>query len=92
LLIPCKFDDALRLLASLTPRKRGPSSESSLGVGPFIEEHLFGLITEFVDTVNDLHARYPVIEKKRNIIAIGEMIKLAPNHVNAAIPQVCLAI
>lgn len=85
----CKFNDALHLLASLTPRKRNSSSKSPFGVGPFIEEHLFGLITEFVDTVNDLHAKYPVVEKKRNIIAIGEMIKLARDHVNAAIPQVC---
>jgi serine/threonine-protein kinase ATR len=32
------------------------------------------------------------MEKKRNIIAIGEMIKLARGHVNVAIPQVCLTL
>lgn len=50
-----------------------------------------GLITEFSDTVNDVRIRYSNMEKKRNIIAIGEMIKLARGHVNVAIPQVCLA-
>lgn len=51
-----------------------------------------GLITEFSDTVNDVRIRYSIMEKKRNIIAIGEMIKLARGHVNIAIPQVCFAI
>lgn len=66
-------------------------SKSSNIVGPFIEEHLLGLITDFVDTVNDTRARNPVSEKKRNIMAIGQMIKLARAHINTALPQVSQA-
>ncbi|OKL62432.1 hypothetical protein UA08_02676 [Talaromyces atroroseus] len=87
-----KFDGALRLLAKLIPTKRSSGTSNSNkypDVGLFIEEHLLGLITEFSDTVNDVRIRYSVIEKKRNIIAIGEMIKLARGHVNVAIPQIC---
>lgn len=66
------------------------STKSHPEIGLFIEEHLLGLITEFSDAVNDVRIRYSNMEKKRNIIAIGEMIKLARGHVNVAIPQACL--
>ncbi|GAM33244.1 ATR checkpoint kinase [Talaromyces pinophilus] len=87
-----KFDGALRLLAKLISSKHSSgtsNSKSQREVGLFIEEHLLGLITEFSDTVNDVRIRYSNMEKKRNIIAIGEMIKLARGHVNVAIPQIC---
>lgn len=28
------------------------------------------------------------MEKKRNIVAIGEMVKIAKGHINSALPQV----
>jgi serine/threonine-protein kinase ATR len=57
-------------------------------IGYFIEEHILGIITEFAHAVNDFQIRQPLVEKKRNITAIGEMVRVAPGHVSSAIPQV----
>lgn len=53
-----------------------------------MEEHVLGIITQFAYAVNDFQIRQPLVEKKRNINAIGEMIKIAPRHVSSALPQV----
>ena len=46
------------------------------------------MITQFSHAVNDFQIRQPLIEKKRNIAAIGEMIKVARGHISSALPQV----
>ncbi|PGG96942.1 serine/threonine-protein kinase ATR [Blastomyces parvus] len=87
-----KYHKALKLLASLTPRKPEHGSDSPRGkelVANFIEEHVLGIITEFAHVVNDFQIRQPIIEKKRNIIAIGEMVKIAKGNITIALPQIC---
>lgn len=59
-------------------------------IGYFIEEHILGIITEFAHAINDFQIRQPLVEKRRNIIAIGEMVKVAKGHVGSAIPQVSI--
>lgn len=74
------------------PRKSAPGPATSKHpnvLGNFIEEHILGIITEFADAINDAQVRLPIMEKKRNILAIGEMIKIARGHINSALPQVC---
>jgi serine/threonine-protein kinase ATR len=91
-LISFKFHRALDLLASFVPRKsaQGPTNLKGLDIlGNFIEEHILGIITEFANTINDFQVRQPIIEKRRGIIAIGEMIKIAHGHIGSALPQVC---
>ncbi|KAK2760373.1 serine/threonine-protein kinase M1 [Arachnomyces sp. PD_36] len=83
-----KFHQAFRILSSLTPRRPGLSKKTDL-VANFIEEHVLGIITQFAHTVNDFQIRQPMVEKKRNIMAIGEMIKLAKGHIRSALPQIC---
>lgn len=53
-----------------------------------MEEHVLGIITQFAHAVNDFQVRQPLSEKKRYILAIGEMIKIARGHVSSALPQV----
>ena len=84
-----KFHQALHLLARLVPRKSTSSSRKSNLLGSFIEEHVLGIITQFAHAVNDFQIRQSLIEKKRNIVAIGEMVKIARGHVSSALPQVC---
>lgn len=87
-----KFHQALHLLARLVPRKSTSSARKSNLLGYFIEEHVLGIITQFAHAVNDFQIRQSLIEKKRNIIAIGEMVKIACGHVSSALPQVCISV
>ncbi|KAL4923269.1 protein kinase MEC1 [Aspergillus undulatus] len=84
-----RFHHALLMLASLVPRKTAHAPKISNLVGHFIEEHVLGIITQFAHAINDFQIRQPIIEKKRNIVAIGAMIKVAPSHVSSALPQIC---
>ncbi|RDW67089.1 protein kinase MEC1 [Aspergillus mulundensis] len=84
-----KFQEALRILSTLVPRKSTHASRKSNLVGHFIEEHVLGIITQFAHAINDFQIRQPLVEKKRNIMAIGAMIKVAPGHVTSALPQIC---
>ncbi|KAJ0422527.1 hypothetical protein BJY00DRAFT_69114 [Aspergillus carlsbadensis] len=84
-----RFQQALVVLASLVPRKSAHSSRKSNLVGHFIEEHVLGIITQFAHAINDFQIRQPLVEKKRNIMAIGAMVKVAPGHVSSALPQIC---
>ncbi|KAE8133779.1 hypothetical protein BDV38DRAFT_274097 [Aspergillus pseudotamarii] len=80
-----RFYRALQLLAALVPRKSGHASRRTNLVGYFIEEHILGIITEFAHAINDFQIRQPLVEKRRNIIAIGEMVKVAKGHICACL-------
>lgn len=45
-------------------------------------------MSEFVNTISDATIRHPLLEKKRSLAAIGEMIKLARDQIRSALPQV----
>ncbi|EEP77729.1 hypothetical protein UREG_02578 [Uncinocarpus reesii 1704] len=80
---------ALELVASVTPRqtRHGNSFKSDSPLVAFIKEHVLGIITEFANVINDFQIRQSVVEKKRNIIAIGQMITLAGGKIAIALPQ-----
>ncbi|PGG99288.1 Atypical/PIKK/ATR protein kinase [Polytolypa hystricis UAMH7299] len=83
---------ALELLSSLTPRRVDQGGILPVNhdlVACFIEEHILGIITDFAHIVNDYQIRQPVTEKKRNLIAIGEMVKIAKGNISIALPQIC---
>lgn len=46
------------------------------------------MVTEFVHVINDFQVLQPIPEKKRDIIALGEMIKIAKGNIGIALPQV----
>ncbi|KAH2932960.1 hypothetical protein KXW45_005312 [Aspergillus fumigatus] len=83
------FHRALHLLAALVPRKSTATSKKANLLCHFIEEHVLGIITQFAHAINDFQIRQPLIEKRRNILAIGEMIKVARGHISSALPQIC---
>ncbi|PYH47273.1 protein kinase MEC1 [Aspergillus saccharolyticus JOP 1030-1] len=84
-----RFHQALHLLAALVPRKSTNSQKRGNLIGHFIEEHVLGIITQFAHAINDFQVRQSLLEKKRNLAAIGEMIKVAQGHVSSALPQIC---
>ncbi|RAK98040.1 protein kinase MEC1 [Aspergillus ibericus CBS 121593] len=84
-----RFLRALHLLAVLVPRKSGFTPKPEDLIGYFVEEHVLGIITQFAHAINDFQIRQPLVEKKRNIAAIGEMVKVARGHINSALPQIC---
>ncbi|KAL2807609.1 hypothetical protein BJX63DRAFT_436875 [Aspergillus granulosus] len=84
-----RFQQALVILASLVPRKSAHITKKVNLVGHFIEEHVLGIITQFAHAINDFQIRQPLVEKKRHIMAIGAMIKVAPGHISSALPQIC---
>ncbi|KAF7116577.1 hypothetical protein CNMCM5793_005058 [Aspergillus hiratsukae] len=83
------FHRALHLLAALVPRKSTATSKKANLLCHFIEEHVLGIITQFAHAINDFQIRQPLVEKRRNILAIGEMIKVAHGHISSALPQIC---
>ena len=46
-------------------------------------------MTEFANAVNDFQIRQSVVEKRRNVIAIGMMVKVAKGNISVALPQIC---
>ncbi|PYH81420.1 protein kinase [Aspergillus uvarum CBS 121591] len=84
-----RFQRALHLLATLVPRKSANAQKRGNLIGHFIEEHVLGIITQFAHAINDFQIRQSLMEKKRNLAAIGEMIKVARGHVSSALPQIC---
>lgn len=54
----------------------------------FVEDHILGIITEFAQIINDSSDRQPIVEKKLNIAAIGELIRIASDNISVALPQV----
>ncbi|KAM5499633.1 serine/threonine-protein kinase M1 [Microsporum canis] len=85
-----KYYDALEYIASVTPRQNGHGTAAkSDNLGVFIEEHVLGVVTEFVHVINDFQILQPIPEKKRDIVAMGEMIKIAKGNIGIALPQIC---
>jgi serine/threonine-protein kinase ATR len=53
----------------------------------FFEVHLLGIMAHFSEIL-DSAVNYPLVEKKRCVGAINEMITIAGNCVSSALPQV----
>lgn len=54
----------------------------------FLNQHLLGLVSRPVETVNDPRDEQTMAEKKRSVKAIEELVKLAKADARAARPQV----
>ncbi|EAS29766.2 UVSB PI-3 kinase [Coccidioides immitis RS] len=86
-----KHYKALELVASVTPLLPGQESSSGI-INPltaFLEGHVLGIITEFANVINDFQIRQSIVEKKRSVIAIGQMVKIAGASISIALPQIC---
>ncbi len=54
----------------------------------FLNQHLLGLVSRLVETVNDSREEQTMAEKQRSVKAIEELVKLAKTDARAARPQV----
>lgn len=57
-------------------------------MGSFLSQHLLGLVSRLVETVNDPRDEQTMAEKKLSVKAIEELVKLAKSDARAARPQV----
>jgi serine/threonine-protein kinase ATR len=72
----------------------GPSKETKHKkgnlVGRFLHAHILGLIAPLTDVINDsIPVDSPVIEQRRCVRALEEMIRLCKDYARIARPQVC---
>ncbi|KAK2737122.1 serine/threonine-protein kinase M1 [Myotisia sp. PD_48] len=86
-----RFYNAAQYIASVTPRQEDSDTDSS-ETDPlliYIEEHVLGIVTEFSHGTTELQLRQPLPEKKRNIVALQCMIRLAKGRISIALRQIC---
>lgn len=57
-------------------------------VGVFLEQHILGLITNISAVIIDTAHEQSITEKKRNIKALEELVKVAKAHSRVGRPQV----
>ena len=81
---------ALRFLAGITngkPLSSRGTRKSDL-TGPFFENHVLGIMALLADTINDGKGPQPVLEKRRCLKGIYEMLSIAKSYVGNGLPQV----
>ncbi|ORX98750.1 hypothetical protein BCR34DRAFT_142938 [Clohesyomyces aquaticus] len=77
-------------LATLVEMKNGQRKTTSKKrtISSFFESHILGIMAHFSDVLDNPHANHALLERKRCVGAIGEMIGLAGSYVSFALPQV----
>ncbi|KAG8530063.1 uncharacterized protein KY384_005545 [Bacidia gigantensis] len=90
LLIDYQAQRALQFLAGVisgrTSSNRGNSKADT--IESFFETHILGIMALLADTINDGKGPQPILEKRRCLKAIREMVKIAQGHISNGIPQV----
>jgi serine/threonine-protein kinase ATR len=56
----------------------------------FFELHILGIMAHFSEVLSSPHTNRHILEKRRCVGAIGEMIEQASSYVTLALPQVRL--
>ncbi|KAF2473193.1 uncharacterized protein BDR25DRAFT_257421, partial [Lindgomyces ingoldianus] len=77
-------------LAALAEMKNGQRKTSSKKrtISSFFESHILGIMAHFSEVLDNPHANHALLERKRCVGAIGEMIGLADSYASFALPQV----
>ena len=90
-LLKYQAHQAIRFLAGITHGKLLSSrTRKSDAIGPFFENHVLGIMALLADTINDGKGPQPILEKKRCLKGIREMLSIAKSHVGNGLPQVRL--
>lgn len=76
---------ALRAVSAMGPTAVVKNNKGKV-LGRFLQHYLLGLMARFTDTISDSNA--PVIEQRRCIRGLDEMIKLCQGYARFARPQV----
>ncbi|KAF2280300.1 protein kinase rad3 [Westerdykella ornata] len=84
-----QYHRGFRTLVALADMKNGQrkSSGKKKALEAFFEVHLLGIMAHFSEIL-DSAVSYPVVEKKRCVGAINEMITIAGNCASSALPQI----
>ncbi|KAF2712355.1 hypothetical protein K504DRAFT_372017 [Pleomassaria siparia CBS 279.74] len=84
------FRHGFYTLAVLAEMKNGHKKATSKKktLYAFFEVHILGIMAHFSEVLDNPHANHQLIERKRCVGAIGEMINLANNCVSFALPQI----
>lgn len=80
----------LRLLATINERKSGSNkhNKSSKYLSAFLEAHILGIMSYFTDVIDAPLERQPLIEKRRALQAVEQLVVVGKSQVGIAIPQV----
>ena len=81
---------ALQLLAQLDQRRPGLAAQKkgdTLGV--FLETHVLGIVAQMTIMLGHTDSRAPLVEKRRSLVAIGEVVRLGKGRIAVALPQIC---
>ncbi|RKF54549.1 Protein kinase rad3 [Golovinomyces cichoracearum] len=78
-------------LGFLAERAPIPDSKTKITnpIGAFLEQHILGLITNISAVIIDTAQEQLVTEKKRNIKALEELVKVAKSYSRVGRPQIC---
>ncbi|EWC44205.1 hypothetical protein DRE_06950 [Drechslerella stenobrocha 248] len=85
---------AIRNIATVCYR-RPPGSKKEKHVDTlqsFFESHVLGIITQYSEILFSVKAKHSMAEKRRNLKAIGEMIKLGKVGIVSGLPQISACI
>lgn len=74
----------------MTPHMDAKNVKGNL-VGRFLQSYVLGLMARLTDVINDTISTHPpILEQRRCIRALEEMIKVCKSYARIARPQVCL--
>ncbi|KAF2791318.1 hypothetical protein K505DRAFT_376871 [Melanomma pulvis-pyrius CBS 109.77] len=84
------FHRGFHTLAVLAEMKNGQrkSASKKKTLYSFFEVHILGIMAHFSEVLDNPHANHQLLERKRCLGAIGEMISLANTCVSFALPQI----
>lgn len=85
-----KMYQGLQILAQLQVRRSGHSSTSrNEGIASFLEKNVLAIVTNFIAKFNENAVKETNVEKRRCLVALGEVVKLGKGRVGFALPQIC---
>lgn len=59
-------------------------------IGRFLQQHALGLTARLAEVINDTMLQHPpILEQRRCVFALEEMIKVSKSYIRIARPQVC---
>ena len=83
--------EAFKLLARIAERK-SDSSRSNVkqphALSTFLDAHILGIMSHFTDIIDSSTERQPINEKRRALKAVEQLVALAEDQVELALPQV----
>lgn len=86
-----KAFQGFQLLAQLSFRKSSSSGGGRRGdlIPAFLENNALEIVTLFTSSFDDNLLREMNVERRRCLVALGELVKIGKGRINTVIPQIC---